>query len=49
MLATVLDARRLGHPVRVVAEGCRAVELNPGDAAAAFERMRSAGARLEGV
>ncbi len=49
VLATVLDARRLGHPVRVVAEGCRAVELNPGDAAAAFERMRSAGARLEGV
>ena len=49
VLATVLDARRLGHPVRVVTEGCRAVELNPGDAAAAFERMRSAGARLEGV
>ncbi len=49
VLATVLDARRLGHEVRVVAEGCRGVDLVPGDAAAAFERMRAAGARLEGA
>ncbi|HWR11785.1 MAG TPA: bifunctional nicotinamidase/pyrazinamidase [Rectinemataceae bacterium] len=41
--ATALDARRLGLGVDIVAEGIRAVEASPGDAAKAVETMRSAG------
>jgi nicotinamidase/pyrazinamidase len=46
--ATVLDARRLGFDVTVVAGATAAVELAPGDAAAALARMRDAGAVVEG-
>ena len=41
---TVLDARKLGFAVTVIAEGCRAVELQPGDGARALDEMRAAGA-----
>lgn len=43
---TVLDA--LDHPwqVDVVTDGCRAVDLSPGDGERAWEAMRKAGARL---
>ncbi len=43
--ATVLDACELGHSVTVVTDACRAVNLRPGDEAAALDRMRAAGAR----
>jgi nicotinamidase/pyrazinamidase len=42
--ATVLDALRLGFTVEVVADGCRAVAMQAGDAQAAFAAMRTAGA-----
>jgi len=41
---TVLDARQLGFAVTVIADGCRAVELKPGDGARALDEMRAAGA-----
>jgi len=40
---TALDGRRLGMGVSVVREGCRGVELKPGDSERAFEEMRAAG------
>lgn len=40
---TALDAVALGFRTRVVVEGCRAVELAPGDGARAIEAMRAAG------
>ena len=40
---TVLDGARLGFTVTVVADGCRAVELSPGDSERAFAEMRDAG------
>ncbi|MDE2125206.1 MAG: bifunctional nicotinamidase/pyrazinamidase [Armatimonadetes bacterium] len=43
---TVLDALRLGFSVSVVREGCRAVNLNPGDGDAAEAEMQTAGAHL---
>lgn len=43
---TALDARGLGFEVTVVEDGCRGVELAPGDSARAFEAMREAGARI---
>lgn len=44
--ATVLDAIGLGYGVTVVTDGCRAVDLAPGDGAAAFDEMQAAGAKL---
>ena len=44
--ATVIDAIAEGFAVTVVADGCRAVELAPGDGEAAFAAMREAGARI---
>jgi nicotinamidase/pyrazinamidase len=41
---TVLDALGLGFGVTVIEDGCRAVELQPGDGARAIDEMRSAGA-----
>jgi nicotinamidase/pyrazinamidase len=50
VLATALDARDLGFGVTVVAAGVRAVDVRPGDGAAALERMREAGCTVvEGV
>lgn len=43
---TVLDALLLGFKVDVVIEGCRAVNVQPGDDQRAFEFMKSKGARL---
>jgi len=43
---TVLDARRLGFPTTVLADGIRAVDLQPGDGDRALEAMRDAGAEI---
>lgn len=43
---SVLDAIRLGFDVTVVEDGCRAVELHPGDGERALAAMRAAGARI---
>ena len=43
---TVLDALKLGHPVRLLTGGCRAVNLDPGDGAAAVAQMEAAGATI---
>lgn len=40
---TSLDARNLGFAVTLVEDGCRGVELNPGDSARAIAQMREAG------
>jgi nicotinamidase/pyrazinamidase len=44
---SVLDALRLGFAVRVIASGCRAVDLTPGDGARALDAMAAAGATVE--
>lgn len=44
--ATVLDARRLGFAVDLVLDGCRAVNLRPGDGDRAVAEMSDAGARI---
>lgn len=41
---TVLDALSLGYRVDVLAEGCRGVDLTPGDSDRALEEMRRHGA-----
>ena len=43
---TVLDALRLGFAVRVLTRGCRAVNLQEGDGAAALREMEAAGAEI---
>lgn len=43
---TALDARALGHKVTLVEDGCRAVNLSPGDGAKAIEEMRAAGVTI---
>lgn len=43
---TVLDARQLGIEVVLVEDGCRAVNLAPGDDARAIAAMREAGATV---
>ncbi len=43
---TVLDALSLGFRTVLVQDGCRAVDLRPGDGAAAIREMEEAGARL---
>ena len=43
---TALDARRLGFETIVVEDGCRGVELQPGDVARAMEEMREAGVKV---
>ncbi len=44
--ATVLDAIGLGFGVTVVTDGCRAVDIAPGDGERALAEMRAEGARL---
>ena len=46
VVETVLDARMLGYPVQVLSDAVRAVDLQPGDGAAALSRMRDAGAEV---
>jgi nicotinamidase/pyrazinamidase len=43
---TALDARQLGFEVAVVTDGCRGVNLDPGDSDKAFAEMRAAGASI---
>ena len=43
---TALDARALGLLTFVVVDGCRGVDLNPGDVEAALAEMRAAGCEL---
>jgi len=43
---TALDAKELGFDVYLIADGCRAVELHPGDGEAAIEEMRAAGVHV---
>jgi len=44
--ATVLDGRSLGFDVWVIEDGCRSVELKPGDGERALAEMRGAGAAV---
>jgi nicotinamidase/pyrazinamidase len=44
--ATALDARELGFETWVIEDGCRAVELHPGDGDRALAAMRAAGATI---
>lgn len=44
--ATVLDALREGFEVEVLTDAVRAVDVHPGDGAAALAEMQAAGARL---
>ncbi|MDH3590241.1 MAG: bifunctional nicotinamidase/pyrazinamidase [Planctomycetota bacterium] len=43
---TALDARRLGFAVRVITEGCRGVDLSPGDVEGALAELRDAGVEV---
>lgn len=43
---TALDARQLGYKVTLVLDGCRGVNLNPGDVDAAVDQMRQAGVQI---
>ena len=45
---TALDARGLGFETVLVEDGCRAVELAPGDGARAIAELRAAGVRVAG-
>ena len=44
---TALDARRFGLQVKVLRQGCRAVNLDPKDEERAYDEMRAAGAEVE--
>ena len=44
--ATVLDALNLGFTVTVIADGCRAVNVKPGDGEMALGEMTAAGALM---
>ena len=43
---SALDAVRLGLETYVVTDGCRGIDLNPGDIDKAWEEMRQAGVKL---
>jgi nicotinamidase/pyrazinamidase len=43
---TALDALNLGFVTHVIRDGCRGVELQPGDIERSIEEMRVAGARI---
>lgn len=43
---TALDALQLGFATTVVADGCRGVDLQPGDSERALADLRAAGARI---
>ena len=43
---TALDARELGFDVTLLAQGCRGVELHPGDIARALTELHAAGVRI---
>ena len=41
---SALDARHLGLNTHVILDGCRGIELEPGDIARALDEMKHAGA-----
>lgn len=43
---SALDALKLGFTTHVIEDGCRGVELNPGDVQAALDEMRAAGVEI---
>ena len=43
---SALDARHLGLNTNVIVDGCRGIELEPGDIGRALEEMKRAGAVL---
>jgi len=43
---SALDALKLGFTTHVIEDGCRGVELNPGDVQAALDEMRAAGVQI---
>lgn len=43
---SALDALKLGFKTNVVEDGCRGIDLNPGDVRKALEEIQNAGARL---
>ncbi len=43
---TALDAVKLGLTTTLIEDGCRGVELNPGDVKTAINQLRSAGVRI---
>ena len=43
---TALDAKQLGFNTYLVEDGCRGVELKPGDCAQAIEEMKAAGVKV---
>ncbi|HEY4242282.1 MAG TPA: isochorismatase family protein [Kofleriaceae bacterium] len=45
--ATALDAVQLGYRVTLVEDGCRAVDVTPGDGARAIEELRARGVSIE--
>jgi len=45
---TALDARGLGFETVLIEDGCRGVELEPGDVARALDEMTAAGVRVVG-
>jgi nicotinamidase/pyrazinamidase len=44
--ATALDARQLGFATHLIVDGCRGVELQPGDVERAVAEMRAAGVKV---
>lgn len=44
--ATALDARQLGFTTHLIADGCRGVNLHPGDVDRAIDELRAAGVRI---
>lgn len=43
---SALDAMKLGFRTHVIEDGCRGVELKPGDVASALREIRAAGAKI---
>jgi len=43
---TALDAIKLGFKTKLIIDGCRGVELNPGDIETAIEEMKNAGVEI---
>lgn len=43
---TALDAAKMGFATRLILEGCRGVELQPGDCQQALDQMRAAGVEI---
>ena len=43
---SVLDALALGYQTSIITDGCRGVNLQPGDSQEALQAMQQAGAKL---